>query len=71
MVAEGHRAVMLYLVQRTDCDHFQLAADIDPAYARALDQAEAGGGEVLVYGTKLDPTGVSLGAQLPRCAPHC
>ena len=29
MVAAGHRAVMFYLVQRSDCDHFSLARDID------------------------------------------
>ncbi len=64
VAAEGHRAVMLYLVQRTDCARFALAADIDPAYARAFAAAE--GVEVLVYGTRIDTAGVQLGAPLPR-----
>lgn len=61
MVAEGHRAVMLYLVQRTDCHRFQLAADIDPAYAAAFDTAQAAGVERLVLGTTISPTGVEVG----------
>ncbi|MDE4303783.1 DNA/RNA nuclease SfsA [Phaeobacter gallaeciensis] len=62
MVAEGHRAVMLYLVQRTDCDHFQLAADIDPAYAAAFDAAQAAGVERLVCTTRISPDGVRVEA---------
>ncbi len=62
VAAAGHRAVMLYLVQRTDCARFALAGDIDPAYARAFDAAE--GVEVLVYGTRIDTRGVTLGARL-------
>ncbi len=49
MVAAGHRAVMLYVVQRTDCDRFQIAGDIDPAYFRAFQLAQRAGVEMLCY----------------------
>lgn len=64
MVAQGHRAVMLYLVQRTDCQRFQLAADIDPTYAATFERAAAAGVERLVYGTRITPKGVTLGEAL-------
>jgi sugar fermentation stimulation protein A len=65
MVAQGHRAVMLYLVQRTDARRFTLAGDIDPTYAAAFAQARAAGVEVLVLGTEITPEGVTVGAPLP------
>ena len=49
MVRDGHRAVMVYLVQRPDCQVFTIAGDIDPAYAETLDQAIKTGVEVLCY----------------------
>ncbi|MFY2824425.1 DNA/RNA nuclease SfsA [Ruegeria sp. MALMAid1280] len=61
MVAQGHRAILLYLVQRTDCDRLALAADIDPAYAAAFEVAQAQGVERLVYGTRITPEGVWVG----------
>lgn len=61
MVADGHRAVMLYLIQRTDSDRFDLARDIDPTYAAAFDVARAAGVEVLCYDTVITPEGVDLG----------
>ncbi|MDF1802300.1 DNA/RNA nuclease SfsA [Thalassovita sp.] len=64
MAEQGHRAVMLYLVQRTDCTAFQLAADIDPAYAAAYEQARAVGVETLVFGTHITPEGIDLAAPL-------
>lgn len=49
MIDAGARSVMLYIVQRGDCDRFGLAADIDPAYAEGLRAAMARGVEVLCY----------------------
>ncbi len=65
MVASGHRAVMLYLVQRTDCDRFRLARDLDPNYARAFDAALLAGVEVFCYSTDISMTGVVLSRPLP------
>ena len=49
MVKEGHRAVMLFLIQRSDCTSFSVAEDIDPTYAETLSAANKAGVEVLVY----------------------
>ncbi len=65
MVAEGHRAAMLYLVQRTDCARFRPAADLDPAYAEAFARAHKIGVTMLCYGTEIDRTGVRLASPLP------
>lgn len=65
MVAAGDRAVMLYLVQRTDCSRLRMAADLDPGYATAFDAARSGGVEAICHGTAIDLSGVTLGAALP------
>ena len=64
MTAQGHRAVMLYLVQRTDCDRFSLAADIDPAYASAFENAQNCGVERLIYDTCISPQEITIGRSL-------
>lgn len=64
MAQQGHRAIMLYLVQRTDCDRFALAADIDPTYARAFDTAHAQGVEKLILTTHISPEGVEIADML-------
>lgn len=64
MVAAGHRAMMLYLVQRSDCQGFTLARDIDPTYAAAFEEAHRAGVECLIYGTRLSPAGVEIGSGL-------
>lgn len=65
MVGDGHRAVLLYLVQRTDCREVTVAADIDPAYAAAFAAARAAGVEVMALGCAISPQAVELGAPLP------
>ena len=47
MVAGGARAVMLYLVQRGDCDRLKLCRDLDPAYCAAFDRAASAGVEAI------------------------
>ena len=65
MVEDGHRAVMLFVVQRTDCDAFAACADLDPAYAAGLTAAAVAGVEVLVYGCDITPDRVSLARAMP------
>ncbi|MEX0350999.1 MAG: DNA/RNA nuclease SfsA [Paracoccaceae bacterium] len=60
MAKEGHRAIMLYLVQRTDCTRFAVAADIDPTYAAAFERAKRAGVEILIRGTHITPTEITV-----------
>jgi sugar fermentation stimulation protein len=46
---DGHRAVMVYLVQRNDASELALARDIDPAYGAAFDAARAAGVDAFVF----------------------
>ena len=65
MAEGGARAVMLYIVQREDCERFALAADIDPAYASAFAQARASEVEALAYACRLSPDGIVVDRPLP------
>ncbi len=65
MAKSGRRAVMLYLMQRNDCDRFAIAADIDPNYAAAFEIARAAGVEVLVYDCVMSPSEITVGVQVP------
>ncbi|PWE33538.1 DNA/RNA nuclease SfsA [Maritimibacter sp. 55A14] len=68
MVAAGHRALTLYVVQRSDCTGFRLAADIDPAYAAAFARARAAGVGAICHGTRIGISGVTLAGPLPVAA---
>lgn len=64
MVHQGHRAILIYLVQRTDCSHVTTAKDIDPAYAEAFDTATGAGVEVFAFGTHISTGEITLGTPL-------
>ncbi|OSQ38300.1 DNA/RNA nuclease SfsA [Thalassospira mesophila] len=65
MVAQGHRAVMFYLIQRTDCDSFTLAHDIDPHYAARFCAATASGVEAIAYDCAINTSSVTVRQKRP------
>lgn len=58
MIEQGHRAVMVYLVQRCDAQTFTLAGDIDPAYKRAFEKAHTAGVEAIACRCNVSETGI-------------
>ncbi|SDY34045.1 sugar fermentation stimulation protein A [Jannaschia faecimaris] len=62
---QGHRAVLIFLVQRTDCTSVAVADDIDPGYARAFDAARTAGVEVIALSSRITVDGVESGPPLP------
>lgn len=63
--ANGHRAIMLYLISRTDCATFGVAGDLDPAYGHAFNLARAAGVEVLAHSCDITPQHIEFGATIP------
>ncbi|TBW38239.1 DNA/RNA nuclease SfsA [Siculibacillus lacustris] len=64
-VAAGDRAVMVYLVDRSDCARFRLAADIDPAYALAFAAARAAGVEAIAWATRITEETIVVEREIP------
>jgi sugar fermentation stimulation protein A len=65
MAASGHRAIMVYLIQRSDAAEFALARDIDPAYAAAFDLARQAGVETIAYDCRLSLEEIAVGRRVP------
>ena len=65
MVEAGDRAVMLFVIQRADCDLFEACHDLDPAYARGLSVAASAGVEVLCYDCDLSPQAIRVARRIP------
>jgi sugar fermentation stimulation protein A len=64
-VAAGARAVVVFVVQRTDCADFRIAADIDPVYAAGFRAALEAGVEAACYACEVSLDGVRLARPLP------
>ncbi|GLQ35551.1 sugar fermentation stimulation protein [Amylibacter marinus] len=65
MVAQGHRAALLYLIQRTDAKRATVAVDIDPDYAREMIMAREAGVVFYCFDTVIDTNGITLGRSVP------
>jgi sugar fermentation stimulation protein A len=59
-VRQGHRAVMLYIAQRSDADRLAFACDLDAAYGRAVLVAAEAGVESVGYRCHVDVEEVRL-----------
>jgi sugar fermentation stimulation protein A len=64
MVKDGHRAVMLYVIQRTDNLPFRLACEIDKKYCEAFNEIKNKGVEVLVYQSNIDLENISINKKI-------
>lgn len=65
MVRAGHRAVMIFLVQRSDVTALSLARDVDAGYGKAFDLAAAAGVEMLALRCKLSTTAITAEKLIP------
>ena len=60
----GLRAVMLYLIQRNDCNFFKIAQDIDTEYAEEFNNALNAGVEVICMDTILSNKAIDIGKNI-------
>ena len=65
MVSLGHRAVMLYVIQRTDKLPFKIANEIDKKYAEIFDEVSKKGVEILVYQSKINHEEIFIDNKIP------
>jgi sugar fermentation stimulation protein A len=64
-VASGTRAVIFYVVQRTDCGAFCVAGDVDPVYAAAFEDALGHGVEALCHRCEIGLEEITLASSMP------
>jgi len=65
MVRDGHRAVMVYLIQRGDAKSLSLAADVDPKYVEAFKLAAAAGVEAVALRCQVSPDEIAVEKVVP------
>jgi sugar fermentation stimulation protein A len=59
LAQDGKRAVMLYVVQRDDCDALAICGDLDPSYGRAFHAAIAQGVEAYAIKCAITPSSIA------------
>jgi sugar fermentation stimulation protein A len=69
MVKAGHRAVMVYLIQRSDAESLSMAGDIDPGYVEALRVASLAGVEAIALRCRVTPTAIEVERDVPILLP--
>ena len=57
---QGHRAAVIFVVQREDVQAFSPNDEADPIFGRALREVQAAGVEVYAYRCRVSPEEVGL-----------
>jgi len=65
MVRAGHRAVMVFLIQRNDAKKLALARDVDANYGVAFDMARAAGVEAIALRCRLSTEEIIVEKRVP------
>jgi sugar fermentation stimulation protein A len=65
MVRQGHRAVMVFLIQRAEATRLALARDIDPGYGAAFDKARAAGVETIALRCRVGIDEIAVDRPVP------
>ena len=63
--AEGYRAVIFFLVQRSEATAFTPADNIDPFYGQLLREVTTAGVEALAYRSVVTPEATVIGVRIP------
>ena len=69
-VKSGYRAVLLFIIMRTDVNLVSPADSVDAEYGQLLREAVREGVEVLAYGTKIDQDGMLVNQAIPVKIPR-
>ncbi len=64
-VAAGHRAAVIFVVQRDDAQALRPHDEADPDFGAALRESVAAGVEAFAYGCRVTETAITLDSQLP------
>jgi sugar fermentation stimulation protein A len=65
MAEAGYRAVMLFVIQRHDCERFRVCGDLDTIYAAAFERALKRGVEVYALKCRVSPTEITPAGLIP------
>ena len=65
VVEMGHRGALLFLIQRNNCDVCDIARDIDPVYAKGVEDAVARGVEILCMASRVSKDGIDIDKPVP------
>lgn len=61
----GMRAVMLFVIQRSDCDHFRVCGDLDPLYGKHFQLALSEGVEAFAIKCDITPEAITAQSLIP------